>query len=455
MPSLTEHEKTILELIRRYPEIVVNKAERGRIAAEFGMNEKTLRNRIADLKRYGLVSDTGRLLTEEPLVKARGDVPVLAYVRHLLKYKVRIGALVFFTCVIVAVISLIMPKTFRATAVIMPSESEEPTGLFQALQGLPLSGLDIGRNTTDTNRLLAILASRTVREKIVEEFDLMRVYDVETMEEALAALDSDLHFGLQEEGTIRIDMDAKTQWFPGDRSDSNARKLCTGMVNSLVREVDLVNKKLNSTSARLQRTFVEDRLERNRRDLNRAEEKLRSFQERYGTISLPVQTEATIKMAAELNAMILTNEVTYEALEALRNPDSPELKRLELEIASAKEKLASIEDRLPADADGPKGPFPILSEVPDLSMQLVRLERDLEVQNQLYAFLVEQYEQARIQEARDTPTIQVLDWAKEPEKKYRPQRTLMVIISFVLSSVFSVVGILFWERWKELDSSVR
>lgn len=442
-----------MELIRRYPGIVANKAERERIATEHGMNEKTLRNRIADLKRYGLVSETGLLITEESPVRARGDVPVLAYVRHLLKFKVKIAGMVFFVSAMVAVISLIMPKTFRATAVIMPSESEEATGLFQALQGLPISGLSIGTNTTDTNRLLAILGSRRVREKIVEQFDLIKVYEVETMEEALAALDNNLHFGLQEEGTIRVDVDVKTPWFSSEESDSSARGLSADMANSLIGEVDLVNKELNSTSARLQRTFIEERLEQNRKDLTKAEERLRRFQERYGTISLPVQTEATIKMAAELNAQILANEVTYEALKVLRNPDSPELKRVELEIAAARQKLSAIEKRLPEDPGYLQGPFPILSEVPDLSMQLVRLERDIEVQNQLYAFLVEQYEQARIQEARDTPTIQVLDWAKDPEKKYRPHRTLMVIVSFVLSSVLSVVGILFWEKWKELDSS--
>lgn len=137
MPSLTEHERTVLELIRRYPKIVVNKAERGRIAGEHGMNEKTLRNRIADLKRYGLVSDTGGILVEESPVRSRGDVPVLAYVRHLLKYKVRIAAMVFSVTAVVAVISLIMPKTFRASAVIMPSESEEPGGLFEASRDCP------------------------------------------------------------------------------------------------------------------------------------------------------------------------------------------------------------------------------------------------------------------------------------------------------------------------------
>lgn len=79
---------------------------------------------------------------------------------------------------------------------------------------------------------MAILASRTVREEIVEDFDLMTVYDVETMEEALAALDSRLHFGLQEEGTISIDVDARTPWFSDEQSDSSVRKLCTDMANA-------------------------------------------------------------------------------------------------------------------------------------------------------------------------------------------------------------------------------
>ncbi|MEE9166917.1 MAG: GNVR domain-containing protein [Candidatus Neomarinimicrobiota bacterium] len=453
MRGLTPHEQRVFELVRRYPEIIGNRGARAEIAGENGMSEKTLRNRIADLKRYGLVSDTGLLGSTFPLSGTKGDIPVIGYIKYLLERWVTVALVAGSVSIFVAFVSLVMPKTFRATAVIMPSEIEENSPFFSALQGLSIPGLNIAGNATDSNRLLAILASRTVGEKIVKKFDLVRVYDVETLEEALLVLDNNLHFSLQDEGTIRIDVDAKTPWLSSQESDSMARVLTTDLANSMVQEVDFVNKELNSSTARLQRDFIERRLEQNAEDLARAEENLKAFQEFHGTIQLPAQTEATITLAAELSARIMANEVAYEALKSLRNPDSPEIKRVEFEIAAAERKLAEIEKGLKDESRISGGLFPVLSDVPDLGMRLARLERELEVQTQLYTFLVQQYEQARIQETRDTPTIQVLDWAKVPEKKYKPQRALMVFISSVLATVFCVVGLLFWEKWKEFEST--
>ena len=84
--------------------------------------------------------------------------------------------------------------------------------------------------------------------------------------------------------------------------------------------------------------------------------------------------------------------------------------------------------------------FPKFSEVPNLEIELMRLKREVEIQSKLYAFLTQQYEESKIQEARDTPTIQILDEAHIPIKRYQPKRTLMVIgyslIAFILSSLY-------------------
>ena len=86
--------------------------------------------------------------------------------------------------------------------------------------------------------------------------------------------------------------------------------------------------------------------------------------------------------------------------------------------------------------------FPQFSEVPNLEIELSRLKREVEIQSKLYAFLTQQFEESKIQEARDTPTIQILDDASTPMKRFKPKRTIMVIgyslIAFVLSAIYVI-----------------
>ena len=92
--------------------------------------------------------------------------------------------------------------------------------------------------------------------------------------------------------------------------------------------------------------------------------------------------------------------------------------------------------------------IPGFSEVPDLGLKLGRLIRDVEVQNKLYAFLTQQYEEAKIKEAKDTPTVQVLDYAILPQLKYKPSRARVCIIGFVLSTILSMYYVYFRTRWQ-------
>jgi len=88
-------------------------------------------------------------------------------------------------------------------------------------------------------------------------------------------------------------------------------------------------------------------------------------------------------------------------------------------------------------------------------LKLGRLMREVEVQNTLYTFLTQQYEEAKIQEARDTPTVQILDHAVLPKLKYKPVRSRVFLIGFVLSTVFSMYYVYFRRRWQIANSAGR
>ena len=89
--------------------------------------------------------------------------------------------------------------------------------------------------------------------------------------------------------------------------------------------------------------------------------------------------------------------------------------------------------------------FPLLSDIPELSIQLYRLKREVEIQNNLFTFLTQQYEEAKIQEAKNTPTIQILDIAVTPQEKYKPMRVLIIVFAGIFSFLFSSIVVLIYK----------
>lgn len=122
--------------------------------------------------------------------------------------------------------------------------------------------------------------------------------------------------------------------------------------------------------------------------------------------------------------------------------DHPEIAKLNMEIAELENQLSELDYNASKSANS-NNLFPQYSEVPNLEMELLRLKREVEIQSKLYAFLTQQYEESKIQEARDTPTIQILDDASLPIKRFKPKRTIMVIgyslIAFVLSALYVIL----------------
>jgi tyrosine-protein kinase Etk/Wzc len=93
--------------------------------------------------------------------------------------------------------------------------------------------------------------------------------------------------------------------------------------------------------------------------------------------------------------------------------------------------------------------IPALADVPDVALQYVRLKRSVEVQTSVYTMLLGEYEKARIEEARDTPVVQVLDKAAPPNLRSRPKRKMLVVVGVLLGLGWSVLVALFRTAWRE------
>ena len=210
----------------------------------------------------------------------------------------------------------------------------------------------------------------------------------------------------------------------------------------ILNKLDKVNKSLQTDEARFHRLFMEKRYDESISNLQESEEKLRLFQKKHNTLDLAEQIKAAIRVGAEIKSQILIDEVKLGILNKTYKMDHPEIEKLNMEVLELQNQLSDLDHSSQNNSISNNNLFPQFSEIPNLEIELLRLKREVEIQSKLYAFLTQQYEESKIQEARDTPTIQILDDASTPIKRFKPKRTIMVIgyslIAFVLSGIYVI-----------------
>ena len=357
------------------------------------------------------------------------------YLMVLAKWRRMIGFNFIGVCLLVVLISLFLPKWYTASTSILPPEGESggltlPSGLatLTSLSG----GLSLPGAATPSDVFAAILKSRSVAERVIEKNGLLKVYRTKDLQEAMQTLHSHTNIDVSPEGIIRIKVTEKDP------------KLAARVANSLVKALDGVNREKSTSRAKSARIFIEERLDSTRAELHRAEERLKEFQEKHQAISLSDQTKAAIEKAADLRAEKVLLEIQLGVLRQSMGNNHPQVQRLRTQIGEYTRQLRRME----CGGKGEEFTLPF-SQVPFLSLELARLTRNLKVEEEIFELLTQQYEQAKIQEKRDTPTVQVLDEAIPPTQKSKPKRSVLVGLAGLLSlfvGVFLAFGLEYMEK---------
>jgi uncharacterized protein involved in exopolysaccharide biosynthesis len=313
--------------------------------------------------------------------------------------------------------------------------------LASLVSNLPIKGLGLNLGSNQVTSYLAILQSRTVREEVAVRFNLQEVYDQKDIEKTLEELDDNVSFTIGKEGQIVISV--------LDKSPERA----ANMANTFVMLLDSLNRNFKITRARNNRVLVEKRFNENVNTLGKVETQLKQFQEKHGVIDIPEQTKAAILGAAELQAQVYATEIELGVKEQYLKTDHASIVEGRAMLRELKRKLNEMEgSSLPqatnGHAEAPRLFIPF-TQVPELGLQYARLYREVLVQNKLFEFLFQMYEQAKIQEAKDSPTVQVLDQGKVAIRKAKPKRMIMVLVAGLLSLVLT--GIYVFGR-EYLDS---
>jgi len=335
----------------------------------------------------------------------------------LLQHRLRIAITTVVSVLIGAAIALSMKVTFTATATILPPQAPQSSaaalmGQLGSLAGLGGSGAgSLLKNPADI--YVAMLESRTIGDRIINQFHLQSLWKVKKLEDTRKALKSHARFEAAKDGLIVVSV-----------KDTDPR-LASDMANAFVQELYRMNSTLAVTEAGQRRVFFNQQLQEERAALTAAENDLRTTQEKTGILELSGQSAMAVRTIAETSAELRSREVELEAMRTYATDQNPDYSRLQTEISTLRQQLTALQNNQKAmglgDTQVPAG------RVPEEGLEYSRKLRELKYHQTLFDLLSKQFEAARIDEAKSAPIIQLVDPAVPPDKKSGPPRMLITL----------------------------
>ena len=340
--------------------------------------------------------------------------------------------------ILMVIISLLLPQWFTASTTIFPPETSPGLSMYTQLienVSAPLLG-QLGAGTAPETIYIDMLKSRAVTDRIIEEFDLQKVYDAYPIELAREKFQSHCGYTLLVNGLIVSTYE--------DRDPERAAAIANRMVEIL----DELNTNMKMSRAARTREFIGGQLGARQDELASAEAAYRDFQQSHKALQLDEQLASAMDIIASLTGKAISLETQLEIMSEYTSSSSEEYVRKKTEYEQVVAQLQRLKRGGGADEDMVRAYIPALEEVPQLALEMLRLKRDVEIQSTVYTMLVKEYEKARIEEARDTPTVQVLDYASVPNLRSRPKRKMLVILGAVVGAGWAGVLALFVTAWR-------
>lgn len=360
-----------------------------------------------------------------------------AYKRRLPLYIRVVGVIL----VVVAVVSFLVPQTFTASSSLMPPETKgQGGGLSSLLQGAPIAiGLGAGENKASLV-FTEILQSRTLIERVIDTLKLREHPLFSGMEdhELRKLLKDDIALDTRKTGTIVIDVDVSTGWFPFGDKPQQAAKVAADIANACREQLDLINREKSVTQARKARLYIERVMAANRATIDSLQSTMQEFQQQNKIVALEEQLQAMAANASMVGTELAKAEIELALAREEFQPSSTQVSFLQTKVDRLRDQYTAVQSGGIVQSDGFSIP---VEKIPALSRTYLNLTRDMKIKEQINAYLESQRMQEMIQEEKDTPTVVVLDVAKPPEKRTSPSRVLMVILTWLIVTAGFAVGV--------------
>ena len=348
----------------------------------------------------------------------------------------------------------VIPKRYTAAATIMPPDSGSAgsmlisalssKGGLGALGGLASSLL---HDHSSTALYVSLLESGNIADHLINRFDLRKVYRKRYYVDAAKRLARETKISDDKKsGVITVKVE--------DVDPVRARDLAQAYLDELNR---LVNQ-TSTSSARQERIFIEQRLHSVQNDLENAQIQLSDFSSKNTTVDITAQTRAMVDVGARLEGEIVAERSGLESLRQVYTDDNPHVQQVEARIGVLQNELnklaGSSTSAVPSESSQQNAGelYPPLRQLPRLAVRYTDLYRRVKVEEAIFELLTQQYEMARLEEAKDVPVVRVIDSPGIPEKKSFPPRVILSGVLTLLAFAATAAFLLLREGWANVDN---
>jgi capsular polysaccharide transport system permease protein len=362
------------------------------------------------------------------------------------------------------VLAFLVPSHYKSAARFVPGENPGTSG-SSSMMGLMSKALG-GDNSSmgfglDAASLLGaktpgafyveVLKSRSVQDRLINRFDLRARYRKGTYFEARKKLAK----------FTEIEEDKKSGVITLTITDYEP-EMAAQIANAYVDELNRLAVDLNTSSAHRERQFLEERLATAKQDLSRASAALSQFTTKNSMVDPQNEGRAVMDAAARMQGQIIASETELKGLQQIYSDDNVRVRTLKARMAELQSQLRKLvgqnnEQAVQDSVAGWSAPYPSMHTLPGLGSRYADLYREAKIQEAVYAFVTQQFEMARIQEAKELPIVRVMDAGVKSEKRSSPIRSLIVAGSVFGAFLLACMWVVGKYRWQQVpaDDSYR
>jgi len=376
-------------------------------------------------------------------------------------------------------VAFLIPKSYTSTTQLMPPDQQSTSGMAMmaamaakaggglaggALAGGGLAGVgDLLGLKSSGALFVGVLRSQTSQDRLIEQFDLRKVYGRRLVVDARVKLDEN----------TSISEDRKSGIITISVTDHDPQR-ATALANSYVDQLNTLVSELSTSSAHRERVFLEDRLKVAKRELDDAANQLAQFSSKNNTLDIQQEGKAMLDAAGTIAGELIAAQSQLEGFRQIYTDNNFRVRSLNGRVAELRRQLHKLggtqggnEENLsqasaltknqagdppPDQAKAGGGlPFPTIKSLPLLGAKYGDYYRRAKIQETVFELLTQQYELAKVQEAKETPSVKILDPARIPEKKSFPPRLVIMSLGIFLVPALSVVWVLGSARWEQVD----
>jgi len=337
----------------------------------------------------------------------------------------------------------------------MPPDNQSTSGLATALAAMSggsgggalggiagdFLGLTGGKNTSEI--FVGILGSRTVQDKLIQQFELQKLYHDRRMADARKDLGDH----------TSISIDRKSQIITIGVTDHDPKR-AAAMGQAYVEQLNRLVAELSTSSARRERMFLAERLQGVNKDLEAAEKEFSQFSSKNTAIDIKEQGKAMVEAAATLQGELIAAQSELQGLRQIYTNNNVRVRSVQARIDELKnqlEKIGGKGDETGTSSQASDSIYPSIRKLPLLAVPYADLYRRTKVQEAVFETLTKEYELAKVQEAKEIPTVKVLDLPNIPDKHSFPPRLLIILLGSALALGMGTGWVFAKTTWDTTD----